>query len=367
MALHALGAVDPTGLTDSRLQLHHAAQFVAAFGQNVIDARPDDSHRTMAWDEEAGRFVSEAGPDNLHAFVAPDPLSIGLVRDGEIVSSLRLMGTTLRTARAWMTKSMSEALGDPDFELEWPEYDMPGHFVVEGRPFQAKPGSMQELARWFSGAAKRLTQVVDDEPAAAPVRTWPHHFDIATLIVLATDSDGVASRSVGIGMSPGDDLINGLGGADTICAGPGNDVVTGGDGGDTITGGGGADTIDGGPGPDTISGQGGTDTITGGTGPDDIDGQGAADTIDGGPGADTIDGQNGADNIIGQGGTDTLRGQTGPDTIYGDNQDDQLFGGNGNDTLYGGPGFDKCAGNTGPNDAAEAATCEQTPGIETLF
>jgi hypothetical protein len=64
--------------------------------------------------------------------------------------------------------------------------------------------------------------------------------------------------------------------------------------------------------------------------------------------------------------SDVIRGNAGPDIIRGGDGDDTLLGGEGADTLYGGFGFDKCSGNTGP-DSAQAATCEQTPGVETLF
>jgi hypothetical protein len=39
------------------------------------------------------------------------------------------------------------------------------------------------------------------------VLCWPHHFDIASLVVLETDPDGDSMRSVGVGLSPGDASI----------------------------------------------------------------------------------------------------------------------------------------------------------------
>ena len=47
--LPALGGAPPSSLEDARLQLHWAAQLLAAFGQNFADARDDDSHRSMDW------------------------------------------------------------------------------------------------------------------------------------------------------------------------------------------------------------------------------------------------------------------------------------------------------------------------------
>jgi hypothetical protein len=47
------------------------------------------------------------------------------------------------------------------------------------------------------------------EEGASPVRVWPHHFDIAVLIELGAEDDRPVdpeeARSVGVGMTPGDD------------------------------------------------------------------------------------------------------------------------------------------------------------------
>lgn len=203
MALHALGSVDPLGLVDARLQFHHAAQFAAAFAQSVFAPRDDDSHRTLHWDGKEERFYSEPTEEGLRAFVAADPLAIGLQQDDTELASLQLMGATLKTAKAWMEKAVQDATDDDSFSLSWPEFDLPDHFVMTGRPFQAKSGSLVELAHWYSGAQAQLNAIVSAEADAEPVLTWPHHFDIASLLVVSRD-DGAATQTVGVGMSPGD-------------------------------------------------------------------------------------------------------------------------------------------------------------------
>jgi Ca2+-binding RTX toxin-like protein len=70
--------------------------------------------------------------------------------------------------------------------------------------------------------------------------------------------------------------------------------------------------------------------------------------------------------LLGADGDDILRGGVGPDELQGDDIEEPTGGGDGADSFYGGPVFDKCSGNTGP-DSAEAATCEQTPSIESLL
>jgi hypothetical protein len=50
----------------------------------------------------------------------------------------------------------------------------------------------------YGSAAAILERIRAKHPAAAPVRCWPHHFDIATLIPLPEN------RSIGLGFLGGD-------------------------------------------------------------------------------------------------------------------------------------------------------------------
>ena len=61
-----------------------------------------------------------------------------------------------------------------------------GHRPIGGRQWAGK-------AMWISSVT----------PGASAVRTWPHHFDIATLILLP-ESGTSGRRTIGVGQSPGD-------------------------------------------------------------------------------------------------------------------------------------------------------------------
>jgi hypothetical protein len=43
--------------------------------------------------------------------------------------------------------------------------------------------------------------------ATSPVRCWPHHFDLATLITLPA-RNACATEYIGVGLSPGDDYYD---------------------------------------------------------------------------------------------------------------------------------------------------------------
>lgn len=163
------------------------------------------------------------------------------------------------------------------------------------------------------------------------------------------------------------ELLESLGGADTLDAGAGDDTIKSGSGADNVSGGPGDDLIHAGAGDDEIRGEDGDDTVNGGSGDDQLHGNngddairsgGGSDTIFGGRGDDDINGGTGADKIyggsdddmiLGGSGADQIKGQFGDDIIHGEAGADTLSGGMGNDTIYGGDGADIFVFNAAPN------------------
>jgi VCBS repeat-containing protein len=111
------------------------------------------------------------------------------------------------------------------------------------------------------------------------------------------------------------DIVNGLGGNDTINAGSGQDTVYAGDGNDVVNGGGQNDILYGQAGSDTIHGDAQNDTVYGGSGNDTLYGDDNNDAVYGGSGADVIDAGGGNDDIVGGYGADQLHGGLGGDTF----------------------------------------------------
>ncbi|HHY72201.1 MAG TPA: hypothetical protein GX497_03070, partial [Bacillus bacterium] len=78
-----------------------------------------------------------------------------------------------------------------------------------------------------------------------------------------------------------------------------------------------------------------------------LQGLGGNDTLYGANGDDQLDGGAGDDKLYGGNGADILLGGTGNDALYGENGNDVLRGGEGNDSLYGGYGNDELDGGAG--------------------
>jgi uncharacterized delta-60 repeat protein len=139
----------------------------------------------------------------------------------------------------------------------------------------------------------------------------------------------------------GNDSIMGELGADTLGGGQGLDTIDGGAGDDWILGGRGSDSIFGLAGADHLEGSPGFDTIQGGTGNDSVYGGQAGDVLYGNRGGDLLDGGLGADSVYGAQGADLLIGGTGGDYLEGNFGIDTLNGGAGDDTMSGGGGIDR--------------------------
>ncbi len=206
MAWEPLGRVDPTELTDTRLDLHWAAQLIAAFGQNCLEPNPDDSHRSMRWSPAVRGFLASetAGPSEFSVGIQVAEFTFLTLERGEVTSETELSGLTLDEGYSRLESAVNEFGLGCDTPFERPEYEMPEHRVGEGRAFSVKPGpELEELARWYANTADTLARIRESHNSAL-ARCWPHHFDLATLIEIDGGEDEENARSVGVGLSPGD-------------------------------------------------------------------------------------------------------------------------------------------------------------------
>lgn len=133
-----------------------------------------------------------------------------------------------------------------------------------------------------------------------------------------------------------DDVIDGLGGGDTLYGDDGNDILISRRGGDDLYGGAGIDTVS------YRYSRAGVFAVV----RSDLNHGGDA-TGDKLYEVENLIGSNYADILHGDGGANVLSGLNGDDVLYGDGGNDRLIGGNGNDELHGGNGNDTLLGGQG--------------------
>lgn len=200
---------DPRRLAEARLLLHWAAQPASAPGKRLLPRQPDFSEQSFQyWD---GLLVQGEVPAAMpfRSALRLADLSLVLI-DGspgevQILDELPLSGQTLEEAFAWIE---TETAGRLDRPLESPferPGEMPAHPVRTGEPFpSADLEALAELDRGFAASHRALSALAGRTPGASPVRCWPHHFDLATLITVQAGATPEEARTVGAGFSPGD-------------------------------------------------------------------------------------------------------------------------------------------------------------------
>ena len=199
-----VGRVPPTALTDARLQLHHAAQIAVSAAISYVAARSDDSHTALTWIAPLRVLATEpiTATRQFRIALRVEDLTLHVLDEkGLQTRSFALPGHTVADGHAWLGEVLAQAALDPGRFSERKHYTIPPHPVASGAVFSLGRGAeFRELADYWSNAAGVLVALAQATDGAGPVRTWPHHFDIATLIQLP-----VGGRTISVGQSPGDD------------------------------------------------------------------------------------------------------------------------------------------------------------------
>ncbi len=204
-----LRPVSPDIFPQARLQLHHAVQIIAAMGKYLLPPRPDDSHTSLEWVWSPGVLAGQVlNAGGLRGALQPGEFALLLIDGNDnLLEKMSLDGQTLRQAFEWIKSHLPEhGIETSALQLKM-HYEIPPHPVQSSQPFRHNPvAAFVELEKYWANAALLLSELCRDIPSAAPVRCWPHHFDIATLLPLAgDDTENESSRSIGVGLAPGDE------------------------------------------------------------------------------------------------------------------------------------------------------------------
>lgn len=188
-------------LGDARLQLHHAAQLVAGLGVSYLARRDDDSHTSMEWLPTFNALASNpVGEHEFRLAIRPRNLNLIAITADVEADCFTLDTRTMPEAVEWIRRTTAQHGLDPSAYTTEKHYAVPPHAVGDGRPFDAADrDNFEQLDHWYSNAALLLDRIAAQRPNASPVRCWPHHFDVATLIATG------ASSTLGVGLEPGDE------------------------------------------------------------------------------------------------------------------------------------------------------------------
>jgi len=199
-----LRAIERGRLSEARLAAHCAVQWLARAARAYIPPKADDSHTNLGWDQALGGLTTHPLPDGSRLALRVADLTMKLL--GADTSELSLQDRGDADIRAWLASRLS-AKGLNPSALDKPlPYDLPVSAIASGgrHLLDHLEPALGELAQWYGNASRALDDVRADLVVrglrAPPVRCWPHHFDLDTLVYF----DAQNTRSMGVGFSPGD-------------------------------------------------------------------------------------------------------------------------------------------------------------------
>jgi Family of unknown function (DUF5996) len=207
-----LRGVDQRRLIEARLQTHHAVQWLARAARAYVPPQPEDGHTNLSWDRALGGFSTHPFKNGAWLSLKITDLTIALhVGKGSgLIQSFSIGGRPDAQVQQWL----SEQLDGHGFNLQAlnvpSPYEIAAHAISQGAAYDLAglTDALIELAAWFDNAELSVgsirRQMIGRKLMASPVRCWPHHFDLATLITLPT-RNAEANGSVGVGLSPGDE------------------------------------------------------------------------------------------------------------------------------------------------------------------
>jgi hypothetical protein len=208
-------SVDTGELREARLQAHYAVQWLARAARAYVTPAANDHHTNLGWNE------ATAGP-TIHALPQGSVLGLNLAeltlvlwdgpaRAASPAVTLSLQGRRDGEIRQWLGRQLGARGLDAD-ALDRPSpYRMPEHPIGHGAPYGAAglAPALAALAAWYANADDVLGETRQSIIArgidAPPVRCWPHHFDLDSLIPLGS---GAGAYTVGVGFSPGDEYYD---------------------------------------------------------------------------------------------------------------------------------------------------------------
>ncbi|MEL6447247.1 MAG: hypothetical protein AAFQ62_04790 [Pseudomonadota bacterium] len=200
--------VDPKALTPARALCHAAIQWPSRAARANLPATDDDGHSNLGWHQDltalVGHPLAEAPGPQL-GFRFSDHHLIWL-ESGAVADALDCADQTDAALTTWCNAHLAASglrgVEHAEIPYSLDRVDFAG-FVDTG--VQAQSGA---LGAWYGAAQVALNAVVlayRDRAVIAPsLRCWPHHFDLGVLFAL-DEADPEHARSVGMGLSPGDE------------------------------------------------------------------------------------------------------------------------------------------------------------------
>lgn len=183
----------------SREHAHHAAQLVAAAGVTLLPPDPEFHYSGATFDAERGAIVGSPLPMGRRVRLVLEGLRLE-VMDGDRVQHLDLVGRIVAEGALFLRVALGK-------KITFPTWELPSGPIADFGPLAPEADDLRVLAQWYAAADATLRAISLDVGTKGEVRLWPHHFDLAALVTIERNAEHEKSRTVGLGLSPGDATI----------------------------------------------------------------------------------------------------------------------------------------------------------------
>ena len=196
-------------ITQAKELCHQAIQNVSAVGRNFLPKEQEDSQSNLEWDAKlqrlAGRWIETESITFRSSFSLIEFKVYLVDKDLNTLSSISMQDKVQNDVMIWLEKELKEiGLESSHIDLAYP-YKIPEYPTAKGKPFHIiNFVALRELSRLYHNTAFILKELRKSEATMTHTRCWPHHFDIAARIVRLDTGDPTTSKSISLGMSPGD-------------------------------------------------------------------------------------------------------------------------------------------------------------------
>lgn len=195
-------------LTSTRKSLHQAVQLVSAVPRNILPNDPTDGMSSLEWNTQL-RSLESLPVTNDHGEIRTglklETFSLYITIDHDSKAAFEMAGRSVNQGLDWLKMELDKL----DIDASLINLNLP--YEIESYDYsEALSVSNEGLAVFsdlYQTTAEVLSRITKKWENAFDIRCWPHHFDLATLIPLEMDQDDEIIKSIGVGLSPGDDGI----------------------------------------------------------------------------------------------------------------------------------------------------------------
>ncbi|MEX2597284.1 MAG: hypothetical protein WEC59_10190 [Salibacteraceae bacterium] len=187
--------------------LHIATQYLTTAAKSFVPAKHDDSHTNLGWDQNDKQlFTHPFDKEGLQLAFDHINYSIDLLHPSSgIEASYPLQGARHLDVINWIDREarFCKLPNTYAFELH---FELPYKTAFKDTFIfpELNRAEVNEIIALRDIADRSLTAIAAIHEHAEPVRTWPHHFDTATLI----DLEGNGKRTIGCGLAVPDGMID---------------------------------------------------------------------------------------------------------------------------------------------------------------